>query len=541
MCNDGELCQIFCDYFSNIISELQIPSISENISNVTDIMDPVLAAINTFKDHPSINNIREKNFKSVFSFTRTNKIEIKKIIRGMNVHKTCQLKDIPTKIIKMNSDIFANFICLHFNYCIDTGEFLQEFKNADIIPVHKKKEKSDKTNYRLVSILPNLSNIYEKLIYNQLYDYFDKILLPSQWGFPKGYISQHCLLAMLENFKKSADDGNEFGALLTDFSKAFDCIDHKLFIAKLFCYGVSPLALHLIYSYLSNRAQRIKINNRFSRRSSIEYGVPQGSFLGPLLFDIDLTYLFYECEDSNIANYADDTTQYACRENIRVVISELQSLAFRLFKWFGNNHIKANPGKPHILRSTKKTEKVKINDDVLTSSVVEKLLGITLDSELKFEKHITDICNKASQKIHVLSRITNYMSLNKRRLLMKTFVESQFNYCPLIRMFHSRRLNNKINNVHEKALRIVYSDYKSTFQELLDKDASFSVYHRNIQTLAIEIYKHSHRLSPAIMGKVFKINRILPYNLRIQNDFSSRVPKTVKYGTETISFLAPKV
>ena len=144
--------------------------------------------------------------------------------------------------------------------------------------------------------------------------------------------------------------------------------------------------------------------------------------------------------------------------------------------------MKANPGNSHILLSNKKTEKVKINDVVLTSSVEEKLLGITLDSELKFEKHITDICNKASQKIHVLSRITSYMSLNMWRLLMKMFVESQFNYCPLIWTFHSRHLNNKINNVHEKALRIVYSDYKSTFQELLDKDASFSVFQRNIQT-----------------------------------------------------------
>ena len=137
--NDGDLCQIFCDYFSYIISETQIPSMSENISNVTDTTDPVLAAIIMFQDHTSIKNIREKNFKSVFSFTHTNEIEGKKIIRGMNVHKTCQLKDIPTKIIKMNSDIFANFICLHFNYCIDIGEFPQEFKSADIIPVHKKK------------------------------------------------------------------------------------------------------------------------------------------------------------------------------------------------------------------------------------------------------------------------------------------------------------------------------------------------------------------------------------------------------------------
>ena len=114
------------------------------------------------------------------------------------------------------------------------SQFPQEFKNADIIPVHKKKEKSDKTNYIPVSVRPNLSEIYEKLIYNQLYDYFDKILLPSQCGFRKGYTSQHCRLAMLEKFKKSANDRNEFGALLTDLFKTFDCIDHKLFIAKLF-------------------------------------------------------------------------------------------------------------------------------------------------------------------------------------------------------------------------------------------------------------------------------------------------------------------
>ena len=114
---------------------------------------------------------------------------------------------------------------------------------------------------------------------------------------------------------------------------------------------------------------------------------------------------------------------------------------------------------------------------------------------------------------------------------MKTFVESQFNYCPLIWMFHFKQINHKINNVHERAIRIVYSDYKSTLQEFLDKDASFSVHQRNIQTLQKE----------AIKGEVFKINRTLPYNLRIENDFCGIVPKIVKYGTESTSFLAPKV
>ena len=116
-------------------------------------------------------------------------------------------------------------------------------------------------------------------------------------------------------------------ALLTNFSKIFDCVDRKGFITKLFCYGVLPTALKLIFSYLTNRTKRTKIHNSISTRSSIEYGVLQGSVLGPLLFNIGLSDLFYECENLNIANYTDDTTTYACGEVIRPVISELKSLA----------------------------------------------------------------------------------------------------------------------------------------------------------------------------------------------------------------------
>ena len=113
---------------------------------------------------------------------------------------------------------------------------------------------------------------------------------------------------MTEKFKESVDKGNAFGALLTGLSKAFDWIDHTLLIAKLSAFGVSPLSLKLLYSYLLNRTPRIKINESFSDRTDIEFGVPQGSILGPILFNINMIDLFYECEDSNVASYADDTT-----------------------------------------------------------------------------------------------------------------------------------------------------------------------------------------------------------------------------------------
>ena len=142
-------------------------------------------------------------------------------------------------------------------------------------------------------------------------------------GLPERDSAQHYLLVMIDKFKETIDRGNEFGALLTDLSKAFDCINHPLLIAKLYNYGVSPLSINMIFSYLNNRTHRTKTNECFSERSIIEYGVPQGSILGPLLFNIDLIDLFYKCEESNINSYADDTTQYSCARDTQTVISEL--------------------------------------------------------------------------------------------------------------------------------------------------------------------------------------------------------------------------
>ena len=163
----------YCNYFPQ-----------KNIHSLSTIIE-------TFEKHPSILNIKKMKLDSVFSFRKTTQEEVLKVIQDLNTKKSCQTSDTPTKIIKLNSDIFSNLIHKHFNYCIDKGEFSNDLKHADIVPICKKNNKCEK-NYRPVSILSNLSKVYEKLMYNQLYEYFDKILFPSQCGFQKGYRAQQC-------------------------------------------------------------------------------------------------------------------------------------------------------------------------------------------------------------------------------------------------------------------------------------------------------------------------------------------------------------
>ena len=160
--------------------------------------------------------------------------------------------------------------------------FPSDLKLDDVTPVYKSKSKNSKDNYRPLSISSNISKIYERCLYDQIQVFFDSILSKYQCGFRRGYNAQHCLITLSEKWKKSVDNGGAFGALYTDLSKAFDCLSHELLIAKLDTYGFDKNALKLVYSYLSNRKQRVKINDKYRSCSEILFGVPQGSILGPL-------------------------------------------------------------------------------------------------------------------------------------------------------------------------------------------------------------------------------------------------------------------
>ena len=540
--DDKEVVEVLNNFFVDSVRDLQMSDNFESPELFDELDDHVNRAVRKYQEHPSIAKIRQHVKNKSFSFSGVTLKEIEKQFQLLNPKKATTYQNIPAKILKESFDSCGETLLGIVNNAIDTCEFPDELKLADITPLHKKGDKNNKKNYRPVSILPTVSKMFERILQEQLAPFFSHILSPYLCGYRKGFNTQHALLSLIEKWKMSLDRGGYAAGILMDLSKAFDTVNHELLLAKLCAYGLDHNSLKLISSYLTNRWQRTKINTSFSPWIALLLGVPQGSVLGPLLFNIYINDMFLFVEHSDVCNYADDTTLHASGKDMNDILGRLEQDADQIATWFQENCMKLNKDKCHLLVSGRKYEHVFMNfgSEKIWECKRVRLLGLQLDSELKFDNHIQEICKKAGRKLNAIARISRYMTRDKVRTLIKAFFESQFLYCRLSWMFMSRKTNNRINALHERALRIVYSDFSSSYQELLQKDGSTCVHYRNIQRLALEMYKRKNHVSPAFMSQIF-VDNDRSYNLRGQQDFCNHSARTVTYGTESIRVLGPKI
>ena len=184
---------------------------------------------------------------------------------------------------------------------------------------------------------------------------------------------------------------------------------------------------------------------------------------------------------------------YSYLRTISDIVDLLQQLDDVIYTEFilaitGGINMKLNTDKCHLIIAGNKYEHIwaKLGEELMWENSV-KLLGVTIDRQLKFDKHVFYICTKAGRKLSALTRMISYLTFDKKRRLLKTFFESQFKYCLLTWMFHSRELNNRINRLHKRALRLIYNNFTTSFEQLLDKDNSFTIHQQNIQSLTIEM------------------------------------------------------
>ena len=257
-------------------------------------------------------------------------------------------------------------------------------KAAEVTPIFKKNDDLDKENYGLVSVLPNVSKVFEKIMYIQIEIFMESKLSKLLTGFRKNHSTQHCLVNMFEKWKNTLDKGGFVCSMFMDLLKVFDTMDHDLLIAKLGLYCFQEDALVFMKSYFADRQQGVHAISNFIMSGEIIFGVPQGSILGPLLFNIFLNGLFLFVENSDLSNYADDNTLHNSVNDLEKGKQTLGQDFEIVTKWFCKSYMVLNSDEYHL---TCLGQFVYDNTE-MKNSKEEKILGVIIDNKLRFKSHV---------------------------------------------------------------------------------------------------------------------------------------------------------
>ena len=305
------------------------------------------------------------------------------------------------KLIKFElAEPLADIINLSF----ETGNYIDRLKLLKAIPICKDKDSEfECLSYRPISLISNLNKIVEKVMYNRLYDFLEKheSIYNNQFGFRRNHSTTHALVNMTEDIRNALDNDNIVCGVFIDLQKAFDTVDHNILLKKLEFYGVRGIALNWFRSYLSNRRQYVSIDGYSSTEAFMEYGVPQGSILGPLLFLIYINDLHKAIKTSIVRHFADDTNLIIKNKDAKKITRDLNLDLRFLTKWLRANKIALNKTKTELVIFRSKWKKisydinVKINGRKIIPSTSLKYLGLYIDQHLDWSVHKKHHCIKA--------------------------------------------------------------------------------------------------------------------------------------------------
>ena len=548
--DDQELSELFNEYYVNIVENTSGKKPC-GVADTTDIDDDrhiVKLILEKYKNHPSVLAIVQNpncNFET-FSVNEVEAREVALLLKSLDGKKSTGVDQIPPKLVSLAANELTVPLTNAINCSIRNFRFPENAKNAAVCPLDKgESNRTAERNFRPVSVLNTFSKIYEKALKQQLISHLDKTLSIFISAYRKSYSTQHVLINLVEDWREKLDKDFVVGAIFMDLSKAFDCIPHDLIIAKLHAYGFDENALVLIYSYLKRRKQCVRINNSNSFFKDVVSGVPQGSVLGPILFNFFINDLFLFIKQATLHNYADDNTLSYFSKTMPDLVRVLENETNVALTWLDRNEMIANPDKFHALLVRKDRENttgqnISLQDHAIKSEETVKLLGVTLDNKLNFDTHISNLCKKAATQLNVLKRLRSFIGFEQKKVLVQSFVYSNFNYCPLVWYFSSMKSLQKIEKLQERALRFLYNDRKSSYKDLLQKSGRCTMQVSRQRTLCIEIYKTMNNLNPPFMKNFFKL-RSSHYSSRKPYDLKHVRPNQVTFGSNSLESVGPQI
>ena len=468
--------------------------------------------------------------------TPTSPEEIKRIICNLPNKKSAGFDKINNILLKQISCAIAEPLSIIFNRSMNEGKFPQRMKLADTVPLYKAKEKYLVDNFPPISLLITLSKILEKLMHNRVYTYFNEnnLLYRSQYGFRTRHSCENAVSELVSVILKGHETQKSTVAVFIDLSKAFDTLSHSILLQKLERYGVRGIANDWFKSYLENRKLRCKLNNEqqvvYSNEYLVEYGAPQGSVLGPLLFLLFTNDLYQHLDHCGSILFADDTTIYMSHHNLNYINFCLEHDLKKISDWFKANSLTLNLAKTvSMLFKNKKSpgriETIKIDQTNIPLVHETKFLGIWLDEGLTWVAHLNKLNIKIKRKAHLLQNNCNLLDCHTLKLIYLAQIKSHINYGLVLwgGMANAEQLN-KIKNKQIKCMKLIKP--KHELQRIYKDIQVLSV----DQLIELEYKKLAYKLSKNLLPP--KIMEIISSDQQ-----SAPLKKTHDYNTRKKSLL----
>lgn len=386
------------------------------------------------------------------------------ILDSIKTNKATGHDLLSPKILKISIPFIVQPITDIINRSIEEGIFPNQWKVAEIRPVHKGGLSSDPNNYRPISVLPTLSKIFERHILKHLTLHLEDndVISDSQSGFrPK----HSCLTAMHKNISDWTDQlktKNHVLLIFLDFCKAFDMVNHNILLRKLSSIGVTGKFYQILQSYLSDRTQLVKIGSTVSRKRTVTTGVPQGSLLGPTLFQIYINDLLQLKLNMSVHAYADDTSFYTSDLSTSCLQLKAQHDLRIIQTWCHENGMIINMKKSHFLICSPPTAKIpqnlrlELNGEDLTQKHSTKLLGFIVNEKLSWDDHISVIHNKISTNLKLFYLTRHLMSYRTARTFYLNFIHTYLTYgIHIYFQLAPKRLTEELFLQQKKAIRLI--------------------------------------------------------------------------------------
>lgn len=462
----------------------------------------------------------------------TNEEEIQEIISNLkNTSGGCD--NITVALLKSIKCIVSNPLMYLFNLSFAEGIVPDILKIAKIIPIWKKGNAQLFENYRPISILPCVSKVIEKLVYKRLMNFINKYdsLYSHQFGFREGRSTEMALYTLSEKFYEAVETNQFLVGVFLDLSRAFDTLSHDILLRKLPYYGIRGKSLEWISSYLTNRKQYVSFHGHTSNVNDINTGVPQGSIIGPLLFIIYINDLPNVSSLLSFILYADDSSIFINGNNLDNILSILNNELVKINRWLQANKLTLNTSKSTymIMCSPKKkfntdTCDLFINDNAITLTDETKFLGIIIDNNFTWIKHVNYVASKISKGVGILARAKHLLYANSLRILYESLIKPYFTYCLPIWGGTYETHFNKLNLLQKKIVRIISrSDYYSHTSPLFTNLRIMSLPHLYKYFVSIFVFKCVNNFLPLFSNIYQRTISERNFNLRsyfCKNKFS---------------------